>query len=136
MQELVELYLQTVLLHSEPASRAGRQLLRGGRSDATRCVARSDWVELYLRVCKALQSACEWDEAQARELIEKDRARAQRRSRALGQHDAIPEESEFMVPEAFVDSLSELTDVWSVGTDAGEYRDFLKCLFLRITQRI
>ena len=36
--------------------------------------------------------------------------------------------------EAFAESLSELVDVWAVGTSGEEYKSFLRTLFLRITR--
>ena len=38
-----------------------------------------------------------------------------------------------MAREDFCRSLFELTDIWTLSTDADEYRTFLKRLFFRIT---
>ena len=160
VRKLIELFYQTCVI--DASTNASARLVHD--------VARYRWVELHLRMLKALLTARDWDEvrssriyrgrrmvpsqlaepderdralrrpgqAAARATVEQDWRRAiaeqpRRPSAPTGKGERESGDGNVISREAFVESLSELVDVWAVGTSGDEYQSFLRTLFLRIT---
>ena len=88
-------------------------------------VAQSDWVDVHVSMCKALLLPMEFHLTEAKASIHRDWLRAM---------EIVTQESDSRMPqEVFDASLFELCDIWSVGTSVEEYREFLRCLYVRIT---
>ena len=81
------------------------------------------------------------DEAAARATVEQDWRRAvaeqpRRPSAPADEGERVGSDGngDVIFHEAFAESLSELVDVWAVGTSGEEYKSFLRTLFLRVTR--
>ena len=107
VQQLIKLFYQTCLLNTRYVT------VHHG-------VMRGDWVDLHLKICKALVPAIEWDETKMRQTVELDWLRAIKKNSSASSAAGGVDDIHLMPRETFVESLTESVDIWSIGTTAEE----------------